>query len=165
MHAATQTMLTSIGLLVLRLGMGGYMLTHGWPKLQMVINGNFDSFGDPIGLGSTMSLLLITFAEFFCALLVVLGLFTRFAAIPLVIGMGVAAFFAHSSDPWTMGEGARLFQAGEADAWSSKEPALMYLSAFLTLAFTGPGLFSLDRLIWPKLAKSRRAESTAAVGA
>ncbi len=42
----------SLGLLVLRLGTGGYMLTHGWGKLQMVLAGDFDKFGDPIGLGS-----------------------------------------------------------------------------------------------------------------
>lgn len=135
------------GLSILRLGLGVYMMTHGWGKMQMLMNGQAEQFGDPIGLGATLSLILITFAEFFCALAVVIGLATRFAALVLVIAMGVAAFVAHGADPWTMGEAARLFQAGEAESWASKEPALLYLVGFLGLVFTGAGRFSIDAVI------------------
>lgn len=147
----------SIGLLVLRLGMGGYMATHGWGKVQMLQAG--DAFGDPIGIGPTASLILITAAEFGCAILIVLGLLTRLAAIPLVFAMGVAAFVAHSSDPWTMGYAAELFSQGKAEHWGSKEPALMYGAAFLALLFTGPGRLSLDALLFSRL--SRRKEPSA----
>lgn len=145
---------TSIGLLVLRLGIGGYMLTHGISKLQMMFKDEFDKFGDPIGLGSTMSLVLMVFAEFVCAILVMMGLATRFAALTLVIGMAVAAFVAHGGDPWTMGAGYELFTAGEAESWASKEPALLYLIPFLALVFTGAGKASIDALI---CARWRRA--------
>lgn len=148
---------SSIGLLILRLGVGGYLLTHGWGKLQQVLAGEFDSFGDPLGLGSEASLVLATSAEFFCALLVMLGLATRLAAVPVVVTMGVAAFVVHGNDPWTMGEAARLFTAGEADSWASKEPALLYLTAFLALVFTGAGRFSVDGLIRSRW-HARRAE-------
>jgi putative oxidoreductase len=137
-------MMQSVGLLVLRLGMGGYMMTHGWGKVQMVLNRQFDQLGDPIGLGNTLSLILATGAEFFCALLVVIGLGTRVAAIPVVITMGVAAFIVHGNDPWTMGAGA------------SKEPALLFLTAFLTLVFTGGGRFSFDALIVPWWQRRKR---------
>lgn len=147
----------NLGLLVLRLGAGGWMMTHGWGKVQMVFDGKFDQFGDPIGIGPTAGLLLATFAEFVCALLVVIGLGTRFATIPLIITMAVAAFIAHGNDPWTMGEAARLFMAGEAKHWGSKEPALLFLSAFLALMLTGPGRFSFDALIWGKRKGSRAA--------
>lgn len=147
MEASRQDMTTSIGLLVLRLGMGGFMLTHGWGKLQTVIAGDFDKFADPIGLGTGVSLVLVTTAEFLCALLIVFGLATRIAAIPTVIAMAVAAFVVHLNDPWTMGGGAALFQAGEAPSWSSKEPALLFLTGFLALVFTGAGKFSIDALI------------------
>ncbi len=143
----TKEITQAVGLLVLRLAMGGYMMTHGWGKLQMVLNGQADQFGDPIGLGSALSLYLVTFAEFFCALAIVLGLATRFAAVPLVFAMGVAAFVAHGADPWTMSEAATRFFAGESESWASKEPALIFLAAFLALALTGPGFFSLDNLI------------------
>ena len=139
--------LTSWGLLILRLGAGLFMATHGWGKFQTVLAGNFDQFGDPIGLGKPASLILATSAEFFCALLVAVGLFTRLAALPLVFTMGVAAFVVHASDPLTMQEGAELFRAELAKSWSSKEPALLYLSAFLALALTGAGRYSLDAVL------------------
>lgn len=134
----------SVGLLILRLGIGGYMLTHGVGKLQMLLGGGAASFPDPIGLGGTASLVLVTVAEFLCAILVMVGLYTRWAAAPVVVAMVVAAFFAHGSDPWTMQAAAKAFAAGEAESWSSKEPALLYLVSFLALMFTGAGALSVD---------------------
>ncbi len=154
-HDGTDTS-TSVGLLILRFGFGGYLMTHGWGKLLMVFDGKLGSFGDPIGLGSPASLLLTTFAEFFCALLVVLGLGTRFVAIPVVITMAVAAFVAHGDDPWTMGAAAKLFMSGASKSWASKEPALLFLIAFLTLVFTGAGRYSLDHLIATRRRGRRR---------
>ena len=141
MNPTRNELLTSTGLLILRVGAGGYIMTHGWGKLQQVMDGNF-AFGDPIGVGEAPSLVLAVGAEFFCSLLVVLGLATRFA-------MGVAAFLVHGNDPWTMGKAAELFFAGQTKYPASKEPALLFLTAFLALAFTGAGRFSLDALIWP----------------
>ena len=138
---------TSIGLLILRLGVGGYLLTHGIGKLRMLLAGQFEQFGDPIGLGSVPSLVLITVAEFLCSLLVMLGLGTRFAAAAIVIAMAVAAFTEHGADPWTMEQGYKLFMSGEAKSWASREPALLYLVPALALIFTGAGRFSLDGLI------------------
>lgn len=138
---------TSIGLLILRLGAGGYLATHGWRKVQMVLAGSFDQFGDPIGLGSGTSLVLVMIAEFVCSLLVMIGLGTRFAAVLPVIAMAVAAFVAHGGDPWTAGAGASLFMSGASESWASKEPALLFLVAFLALIFTGAGRFSVDRLV------------------
>jgi putative oxidoreductase len=145
----------SIGLLILRLGVGGYMLTHGWGKLGMVLGGRFDQFGDPIGLGSGLSLVLATFAEFFCALLVMAGLATRIAAFPIVFTMAVAAFLVHGADPWTSGRAFELFQAGRTEFPASKEPALIYLIVFLALILTGPGRYSIDAVLWPKLRRKR----------
>lgn len=138
---------TSTGLLILRLGIGGFLATHGWSKVQMVLAGGFDQFGDPIGLGAPASLVLVTFAEFVCAILVAIGLGTRFAAVPPVIAMAVAAFVAHAGDPWTMEGGYVLFTSGASESWASKEPALLFLVPFLALIFTGAGRFSLDHVI------------------
>lgn len=137
----------SIGLLILRLGIGGYMLTHGLGKLRMLLAGDFDSFGDPIGLGEELSLVLVTAAEFLGALLAMVGVATRLAAVSVVIAMAVAAFVAHGGDPWTLEEAFKLFMAGETKFPVSKEPAMLYLIPFLALVFTGPGRFSLDALI------------------
>jgi putative oxidoreductase len=133
-----------LGLLILRLGIGGLMLTHGWGKLQMVLAGDFDKFGDPIGLGSGPSLVLVTSAEFLGSLLVMLGLATRLAAASVVIAMGVAVFVAHASDPWTMEQAYKLFASGEAKTMASKEPALLFLIPFLALVVAGAGALSID---------------------
>lgn len=113
----------------------------------MLLAGGAEKFGDPIGLGSTLSLLLVTTSEFLCALLIVLGLATRLAAVPVVITMAVAAFVIHAGDPWTMEAAANAFFSGASKTWFSKEPALLYLIPFLSLVFTGGGKISLDGLI------------------
>ena len=143
----------SIGLLILRLGTAGYLATHGWGKLQMLLAGQHVMCGDPIGIGSKLSLVLVVFAEFVCALLVLVGAVTRLASIPVVINMCVAAFVAHGSDPWTMSKAAELFFSGASKSWASKQPALMFATVFLALIFTGAGLYSVDGL----LAKRRKA--------
>ena len=80
------------GYLVRRATAGGTMFwQHGWPKL-MSFTERMDSFPDPFGLGGTLSLVLIILAEVLCSALVVLGLWTRTALIPLIIGMAVSVF-------------------------------------------------------------------------
>lgn len=154
MQARQQDALTSVGLLILRLGVGGYMATHGWGKVDMVLNRRWDQFPDPIGLGQAPGLIMAAGAEFVCAILVAIGLLTRFAAAPVVFTMAVAAFVIHRADPWMAGEAARLFQAGQAQSWASKEPALLFLIPFLTLVFTGAGRYSLDALIFGRKSRS-----------
>lgn len=102
------------------------MMTHGWSKL-VNFGSRLATFGDPLGLGPAVSLQLAIFAEFFCAILLAAGLFTRLSLIPLIITMAVAAFSVHAGDPF-----------GE------KEMALLYLTVFLTLLLTGPGKYSFD---------------------
>ncbi len=122
----------NLGLLLLRLSAGGFMLTHGYPKLQRLVAGEM-RFGDPLGLGPEVSLVLAVFAEFFCAVLVMLGLGTRWATIPLIVTMAVAAFIAHGADPF-----------------GRKELALLYLVSFVLLLLTGGGKFSLDYFVGRK---------------
>jgi putative oxidoreductase len=128
-----------IGLLILRVSFGGMMLVaHGWGKLVGFAELS-QKFPDPIGVGSTLSLSLAVGAEVFCALAIVLGLFTRLAAIPLIVTMLVAAFVIHADDPW-----------------AKKEFALLYLLPFLSLVFTGAGKYSLDAF----LAKRSRKDAS-----
>jgi len=70
------------------------------------------------------------FAEFFCSVFIILGLFTRLACIPLIIAMSVALFIANQGDFFGAGESAGLF-----------------LTCFVALLFTGPGKVSLDRFV------------------
>ncbi|MEI6949345.1 DoxX family protein [Paraflavisolibacter sp. H34] len=120
----------SFAALVLRLVAGSLLLVmHGLDKLMHFIQKS-EAFPDPFGIGSSSSLALVVFAEFFCSALVILGLLTRLAAIPIVINMGVALFVAHHGDLFGKGESAGLFFA-----------------AFVALLFIGPGKVSIDRMI------------------
>jgi putative oxidoreductase len=119
----------SFSLLLLRLSLGGMMIPHGYKKL-MSFAANSSGFDDPFGIGGPASMSLVIFAEFFCAIFIVLGLMTRFATIPLIIAMSVALFIAHKG---------QLFGDGE--------QAALYLSGYIALLFTGPGKISIDRLI------------------
>lgn len=130
--ARVQPLLTDVALLVLRVVYGGMMLFgHGLGKLRGFSEMS-EGFPDPLGIGSTASLAGAVFGEFVCAALLVAGLATRLAAIPLVFTMGVAAFVIHAGDPLFMGGGA------------AKEPALLFLGAYVALALLGPGRFSID---------------------
>ena len=118
---------THIGLLFLRISASAMMLTHGYPKFQKLLSGDFE-FGDPIGLGPTPSLFLAIIGEFVCPLLVIIGFKTRWAAIPTAITMAVAAFIVHAQDPY-----------------GTKEKALLFLSMFLVIILLGPGKYSVDK--------------------
>jgi putative oxidoreductase len=124
--------LLHIWLFFFRVGASALMLTHGLPKLEKLIQGNF-KFADPIGIGAFPSLLLATFAEFFCSVLIILGLGTRLASIPIIITMGVAAFIVHANDPF-----------------SKQEFPMLYLLVYITILVLGGGKYSLDRLISKK---------------
>jgi len=120
----------SFATLILRLGLGIVMLVaHGYDKLQHFAKYS-GGFSDPFHVGSRISLSLDIFAEFFCSCLLILGLFTRLACIPLIIAMSVALFYAHHGDAFGVGERAALF-----------------LTGYIALLFLGPGKASVDRLI------------------
>lgn len=116
-----------IGLLILRVGLGAAMLPHGISKLGKILDGNLN-FANPLGIGEVPSLFLATFAEFVCAILIIGGFKTRYASIPLVITMAVAAFITHFDDPW-----------------GKKEMAFLYLVGFSAVALLGAGKYSIDR--------------------
>jgi putative oxidoreductase len=119
----------NIALLLLRVVAAAFMLSHGIPKLMNMMAGT-SKFGDPIGLGKDISLGLTVFAEFVCSILLLLGLATRFALIPLIITMLVAGFIVHGADPF-----------------GKKEMALLYLAIYVTLLLTGPGKYSVDNAL------------------
>lgn len=122
-----------LGLLVLRVGVGcSLAVAHGHGKLMRLLAGNY-TFPDPIGLGSATSLGLASFAEFVCAIAVVVGLATRWACVPIMILFVVAFFVVHGDDPF-----------------ADKEKALVFLTAFVAVFLAGPGRFSLDRYLGKK---------------
>ncbi len=114
-------------LLLLRIGFSAAMLTHGHGKFMKVLAGDF-SFGDPIGIGPTASLILCAIAEFIAPIFLIVGWKTRWFSLIAVINMLVAFIIAHDGDPF-----------------SKKEKSFLFLIAFVVLYFTGPGKYSIDR--------------------
>ncbi len=116
-------------MLLLRLGLGVMMGAIGYDKLVHfgTMKGSFMNF---MGIGSTTSLALVVFAEFFCSIFLILGLFTRLSAIPLIVTMCVAFFKVNHAD---------LFDGGQS--------AALYLLGYLVLLLCGPGKVSVDGII------------------
>lgn len=120
----------AFGLLLTRVGMGSaMMINHGLDKLSH-FNKYAAHFPSYLGWSPKLWLSLTVFAELFCAAFIVLGLFTRLAAIPLVIAMSVALFDASNGQFFGKGELPGLF--------------LLFSVLFLIV---GPGKYSLDRML------------------
>ena len=123
--------LTDLSLLLLRITFGGLMLiNHGWGKFLKLTSGEEIKFASVFGMGPEMSLGLAVFAEVLCAGMIVIGLFTRLAVIPLIITMLVAIFVIHISDPF-----------------KKMEMAILYLIPYLVLLWNGSGRYSVDNAI------------------
>lgn len=119
--------LKDLSLLLLRLIFGSLMfLYHGLGKVQRLTGGEEIRFLNFLGLGPQVSLTLTAFAEAGCSILLVLGLFTRLASIPLIINMSVIVFYVHIKEP------DRL------------EIPLMFLAVYIVLFFKGAGKYSID---------------------
>ncbi|MDQ2863396.1 MAG: DoxX family protein [Bacteroidota bacterium] len=116
----------NFAMLILRVGVGILVASHGYDKLVhfSAMKNHFMNF---MGIGSTLSLTLVIFSEFFCSIFLILGLFTRLSVIPIIIGMSVALFKAHHGD---------MFGAGER--------AAIYIIALIAILFCGPGRISID---------------------
>ena len=126
-----------MGIFFLRLGVGFSMIWfHGLPKL-LNFGENVQTFHDPIGMGRALSLSLAVFAEFFCSILLIWGILTRLASIPLLVTMLTAAFIVHGDSPWRQ-----------------RELALLYALIYLVLILTGPGKISIDHFLFGKKTKT-----------
>lgn len=124
----------SLGLLILRVTAAVLLIPHGYDKLAHFADKK-DHFMSFMGFGGSVSLALVIGAEFFCSLLLVFGLLSRFALIPLIISMWVA-----------------VSQANHFDILGTAQPvgqsAFMFLIMFVVLFITGPGKFSADNALF-----------------
>ena len=119
----------NLATLALRLGFGILMVPeHGYAKLVSFAERK-DQFVNFLGLGSPVSLALAIFAEFFCSLLLVAGLFTRLAVIPLIVTM-LVAFSRHN---W--------------EFFGKYELVPAFLTGYFAILLLGPGKFSMDAVL------------------
>ncbi len=115
-------------MLLLRLVAGLLMLQHGYEKLTHFDTTMHDMINF-LGIGQKASTILVIFSEFFCSALLIMGLFTRFACIPLIITMVVAMWKVHHND------------------YLHEDAVSLYIIAYLILLFVGPGKISVDSMI------------------
>jgi putative oxidoreductase len=129
---------------VARLALGLTFVLTGWGKLHSLdqVTEYFTSLGIP---AAHIQAPMVAGIEFFGGLLLLAGLFTRVAAVPLMISMIVAIVTAKREDIHDL-----------ADLVGLNEFA--YMAMFLWLAVAGPGQLSLDYLVRRFLLRRRSAE-------
>ncbi len=115
-------------MLLIRIVAGILMLQHGYEKLTH-FNDTVSHMINFLGIGQRASTILVIFAEFFCSLLLIIGLFTRFACIPLIITMVVAMWKVHHND------------------YLGEEDISLYILSYVTLFLLGAGKVSVDSMI------------------
>lgn len=119
--------LSNYGYTLFRVGIPALMLLHGTHKLEKLMAGGEIKFMDFLGLGTEVSLALAVIGELVAPLFLIVGFKTRWASIPAIITMFVAAFVAHSGEPI-----------------DEREHSLLYLIAFIAIALIGSGTHSVD---------------------
>lgn len=128
-ESMNSTAMQSVGLLILRVWVGFSMIFgHGWRKL-IGYSDIVPRFPDPLHVGQHLSLGLVVFAEVFCSILLMTGIFTRGVVIPLIIDMFVVVFVISAGSPY-----------------GKRELPLFFLMVYLVIFFAGPGRYSIERL-------------------
>ena len=133
----------AVGLLILRLVTGTAFMLHGWPKIQNPL-GWMDQPDAPSPVPGILQAL-AALSEFGGGLALVLGLLTPLAALGIACTMVVALAMVHlpHGDPFVSAPGRPSF-----------ELALGYLANVILLLLIGPGVLSLDSLLFDSTRRS-----------
>jgi putative oxidoreductase len=131
-----------LGILLIRLMIGILMAFYGYEKLihfnEMATSDFWVKNVSFLGMSSKVALSLTIFAEFFCSLLLILGLFTRFSLFFLLFCMGYIFIVVFPFSIVDKGDNGYHFN-----------DAFVYFILYLGLFFTGSGKYSLDRKLFP----------------
>jgi len=122
-----------LGLLILRVAVGGLMLLHGIHKAIHGVGfmkGMFASKGFPEFIAYGVYL-----GEIIAPVLLIFGIFSRTSALLIAGTMAVAIYMAHSGDIFSLTK----------NGGSAIELQLLFLLGSLTIVFTGGGKFSLKK--------------------
>lgn len=143
MHALEK--LKPLGLLLLRVALGVIFIYHGYPKLFGHTRDAMQTF---VHMGLPGYFVYVAgVIEFFGGCMLIVGLFTRIAALLLAIEMAVGLWTAHKivSDPMAV---------------SNYELPLMLAVATFALATIGAGLISFDQALFREGRSSPRKSKT-----
>ena len=134
MNANGLTQIQGWGITALRVVVGIVFLAHGGQKLFVWGFGGVAGFLGQVGIPAPMlAAVVVTLVEFLGGLALLLGLFTRWAAIPLAINMAVAILTVHLRAGFFLPNGYEF--------------ALTLLAANVALILLGSGEASLDSLL------------------
>ena len=129
---------TSAILFITRLVFGILLMSHGIQKWSH-FNELSAMFPDPLGVGSSLSLMLAIFGELVCSMAFIVGFLYRLAMIPMIFTMFMAFFVIHANYPFSV-----------------KELAFIYLVVFVLMYIAGPGKISIDHWIGSMFHKIQR---------
>lgn len=134
MQAIVSNRLRGWGATVLRAVVGLIFLAHGAQKLFGMGFGGVAGMMEGLGLPApALAAGVLILVELVGGAALVLGLFTRLAAVPLAVSMLVATLMVHLPNGFYASSGGIEF-------------TLLLTAACLALAMTGPGKAALDRI-------------------
>jgi putative oxidoreductase len=117
-----------LGILFLRVSYSVTLLSvHVFQKILM-LSANASTYPDPFGMGHRLSLLSGLSLELVCSVLILFGIYTRLAAVPLVFNWALISLVVYGGGPF-----------------SKQELPLFFLLVTIAFVFTGAGRFSWDR--------------------
>jgi putative oxidoreductase len=126
-----------LGLLLIRLMVGVLMAFYGYEKLSHFSDMAASDFWTKnvsfLGMTGKIPLTLTIFAELFCSILLILGLFTRQATFVLMFCMAYIFLVVFPFNIINAGDNGMEFNT-----------AFVYFVIYLGLFFTGAGKYSLD---------------------
>jgi putative oxidoreductase len=124
--------------LVLRLAVGSIFAYHGYQKLtQMGIDGVAGFLG-PMGFPMPEAFAVILIAvELIGGIFLILGAFTHWSAKLLTVVALVALFMVHLKNGFPVGAGGYEFM-------------MLIAAVTISLLITGPGKYSVDRMVFKK---------------
>lgn len=133
-----------LGIAILRIVVGIVFFAHGLQKLLMFGIGGFTGFLTQVGVPLPGLFAVIVIAvEVLAGLALILGIATRWAALPLAVDMIVALLTVHLANGFFMSD-------------NGIELVLTLLSATVALAFLGSGAFALDNVLFRERAAAPR---------
>lgn len=133
------------GLTVVRVVTGLIFLIHGWQKISMFGLAGFTGFLTSLGIpGASLAAVVVIALELLGGLALILGLGTRYVALPLAINMLVALLTVHLSAGFFATEGGYEF-------------VLLLLAACVGLALSGGGALALDNLVRGRFTRAASA--------
>ena|ERR1043166_7559961 len=121
----------NLGKLVLRLMLGGLLLLHGLAKIQRGVDGIMQRVGSS-GLPSSLGYLVYV-GEVLAPLLLIVGLWSRAAALIVAVNIVVAVLLAHAS---------QFGELGRSGGWALELQAFYFFTA-VAIMLVGGGRFGV----------------------